>query len=125
MSDLRVGELLHPAMTRTIAIFTGTASVLTERLQPAIDRTAATSQEAAKLIGAFLTPAAVLALVFGLWRLGLDLGWTANFPIARGLFSHWLVWIAAAIGLRMTSTLLNRPSPAVPEKDTPVSEDAD
>ncbi len=117
MSDLRVGELLEPAMTRTIAMFTGSVSVLTDRLQPAITQTAATTHQAAKLIGAFLTPAAVLALVFGVWRLGLDLGWTENFPIATGLFSHWLVWIGAAIGLRMTGTLLNRPSPSNSERN--------
>lgn len=120
MSDLRVGELLEPAITRTSAVLSGRASALTERLQPAIRKTAATSHEAAKLIGAFLTPAAGLALVFGLWRLGLDLGWTENFPIATGLFSHWLVWIAAAVGLRMTGSLLNRPasSESEPKKAT-------
>ena len=42
----------------------------------------------------------------GLWRLTADLGWTETFPIANGFFSHWIVWIALAIGLKFGASLL-------------------
>ena len=96
-------------MTRTIAVFTGTMSGISERFQPALQRSAVLFQEAGNLIGAFLTPASVLALTFGLWRLSDDLGWTVGFPVLRGPFSNWMVWIAVAIGLKMTGSLMNRP----------------
>jgi len=66
------------------------------RLQPALERTAETSQEAVRLVLAFLTPAAVIAGVLGAWRLSSDLGWTDEFFISKGLLSHWQVWFALA-----------------------------
>lgn len=75
-------------------------------VQPALRRAAALSQEAANLLGAFIDPAALLAFVFGLWRLGVDLGWTGDFVIERGLFSHWQVWIALAVAIKMSESLL-------------------
>ena len=48
----------------------------------------------------------MLALVFGLWRVGTDLGWTGNFLIASGLFSHWQVWMAIAIALKFADSSL-------------------
>lgn len=70
------------------------------RVQPAINRTAEMSQRAADLaMTLLLAPTAFMALVFGVWRLGADLGWTEGFFITEGLFSHWQVWIALAVGL--------------------------
>lgn len=109
MLELRAGGILEPAVTRAVAVFQSTVSGLGERVQPVSRRVSIASQNAAFLVSALLTPAAVLAMVFGLWRLSSDLTWTANFPIANGLFSHWLVWIALAIGLRVTASLLDRP----------------
>jgi len=48
----------------------------------------------------------MLALVFGLWRVSADLGWTENFVISSGLFSHWQVWIALALALKFGGTSL-------------------
>lgn len=67
----------------------------------------------ANLLIILLTPASVLALVFGLWRVSADLGWTEDFIIGSGLFSHWQVWMALAIGLRFAgSSLQSRFAPA-------------
>jgi hypothetical protein len=76
---------------------------------PGLSRTVAFSQQAANFIAVFLDPTALLALVFGLWRFGVDLGWTGSFVIGQGLFSHWQVWIALAIGIKSTESLLQRP----------------
>ncbi len=79
------------------------------RIQPAIDRTAAVSFQAANVASVlFLAPAAMIALVFSLWRLGEDLGWTGPFVISEGLFSHWLVWMMLAIGLKALAVMVTR-----------------
>jgi hypothetical protein len=58
------------------------------------------------IVVALLTPAALVALAMGLWRLSADLDWAGAFPIALGFFSHWQVWIALSIGLKMLSAAL-------------------
>ncbi len=78
------------------------------QLQPALERTAETSHEALRLAVAFLTPAAAVAGVLGAWRLSADLGWTDEFFIAKGLFSHWQVWFAIAGGLPFASAAIRR-----------------
>jgi hypothetical protein len=60
----------------------------------------------ANVLVALLTPAAVVALVFGMWRVCTDLGWAGAFVISGGFFSHWQVWIALSIGLKMLSSML-------------------
>ena len=55
-----------------------------------------------------LTPAAVAAAALGVWRLGVDPGWTNDFFIADGLLSHWQVWIAAAAAMQASACGLNR-----------------
>lgn len=57
---------------------------------------------------ALLVPAAVMAYVLAGWRLLADLKVTGQFPITGGLFSHWLVWFAAAAVLHGLAILLNR-----------------
>jgi hypothetical protein len=47
-----------------------------------------------------------LLLVFGSWRLGTDLDGTQEFVIERGLFSHWQVWRALAVAIKMSESLL-------------------
>jgi len=59
-------------------------------------------------MGALLTPAAVMALVLGLWRVAADLKWTSSFAISNGFFSHWQIWVAGAFLLQMCSRLLHR-----------------
>jgi hypothetical protein len=114
MSVMRLGGILQPAWARTSSVVAGT-------IQPAVDQTAEVSQRAAKAaqrafmasqgaadlaIALLLAPTAFLALVFGVWRLGEDMGWTEAFFISNGLFSHWQVWIAISIGLAVTGKKL-------------------
>ncbi len=78
------------------------------RLGPRLTRHVARHREAALLVGTLLSPAALMALALGCWRLGSDLNWTGEFAISRGLFSHWQVWIALACGLQTCASILNR-----------------
>ncbi len=64
------------------------------------------SRQLADVLVALLTPSAVLALAMALWRVGADLGWTDAFLIADGFFSHWQVWIAMSIGLKLISSTM-------------------
>jgi hypothetical protein len=57
---------------------------------------------------AMLSPAALVASVFALWRIAADLQFTNSFAIPSGLFSHWQVWLAAAVVLQVCSRMLNR-----------------
>ena len=59
-------------------------------------------------LAALLTPAAVLAAVVALWGIAADMNWTSSFAIHAGLFSHWQVWLGAALGLQLCAHLLNR-----------------
>lgn len=109
---IRIGGILQPAWARTATAFAGSTSALADKLQPTISRTAAISvsilEQATNLAGAFLRPASVVALVLALWRLGADLGLTADFIISGGLFSHWQVWMMLAFVLKITGSLINR-----------------
>jgi len=64
------------------------------------------SRQLADVLVALLTPAAVVALVMALWRVGADLWWAGAFLITGGFFSHWQVWIALSIGLKLLSSTL-------------------
>jgi hypothetical protein len=59
-------------------------------------------------VAALLTPAALMALVLAVWRLGADLRLTGSFAIPSGLFSHWQVWMGTAALLQFCSFALNR-----------------
>ena len=59
-------------------------------------------------VAGLLTPAAVLATVLGLWRIAADMNWTGTFAIPDGFFSHWQVWLGAAVLLQLCAHLLNR-----------------
>jgi hypothetical protein len=59
-------------------------------------------------LGALLTLTAVAAGVLGLWRVAADLGWTSDFAIPSGFFSHWQVWVAAAVLFEVCSRFLQR-----------------
>jgi hypothetical protein len=62
----------------------------------------------ALISGFVLTPVAVLAAVFGAWRLGAYPGWTSDFFIVDGLFSRYQMWFAVAIGAQISALILNR-----------------
>ena len=54
-----------------------------------------------------MIPAALMAYVLGFWRLASDIGMTKEFAI-QGLFSHWQIWIVAAVSLQVAASVLNR-----------------
>jgi uncharacterized membrane protein YidH (DUF202 family) len=104
--------MLQPAWTRTAMAFAETTTAVADKLQPAITRTAAISATvfngATHLAGAFLTPTSVVALVLAIWRLGADLGFTGDFIITSGFFSHWQIWMMLALVLKLSGSLINR-----------------
>ncbi len=59
-------------------------------------------------LAALLTPAAVMALVLGIWRISADLKLTSSFYISSGPLSDWRLWFAAAALLQVCSHYLNR-----------------
>jgi hypothetical protein len=64
------------------------------------------SRQLPDILVALLTPAALAAFAMGLWRVSADLDWASAFPIAGGFFSHWQVWIALSIALKILSSAL-------------------
>jgi len=72
----------------------------------------------ASVVAALLNPAALIAAALALWRVTADMSITRSFAITSGFFSHWQVWLAAAVILHVCSRVLNRYSRA---EDTPAS----
>jgi hypothetical protein len=66
------------------------------------------NRQVALAFAALLTPIAVLSSALAIWRIAADMNWTNSFAIPSGLFSHWQVWLGAAIFLQLCSRLLNR-----------------
>jgi len=75
---------------------------------PTLGRSRVANRNVAIAAGALLTPAALIASVFGVWRIAADLNVANSFAIPSGLFSHWQVWVGAAVGLQLCSRVLNR-----------------
>lgn len=103
MSVVRI--IVQPAGLRPAALAEKTSKFVA-KLQHWLDWTAVILTKSAELLVALINPVALIALVLGLWRLTADLGWTGAFLISDGLFSHWQVWIALALVLKVTTTLL-------------------
>jgi hypothetical protein len=61
----------------------------------------------ATVAGSLLTPAAIMAYVLGLWRLGADMGVAGEFAMS-GVLSHWQVWIGIGALLQLIGYSLNR-----------------
>ena len=101
MSVIRLAEAIQPRFEKT-------AEAVSVRLQPALTRTGVFTLGMASLVAYLLRPLALLAAALGAWRLSADLGWTDSFFIAHGLFSHFQVWFALAIGLHFVTVALNR-----------------
>lgn len=70
-------------------------------------RTGGKNRQLALASGALLIPASLMAYVLGFWRLASDLGLTNEFAI-RGLFSHWQIWLVAAVALHVAAGVLTR-----------------
>jgi hypothetical protein len=115
MAALKMGFTPQLAVSRARSVLTATTSESTTRLQLWLDDAITLLAHAfsiqafgqlANILVVLLTHSAVLALVMGLWRVGTDLGWAGAFLITGGFFSHWQVWIALSIGLKMLSSTL-------------------
>lgn len=55
--------------------------------------------DALRLLLHLLKPASMAFFVLAAWRFAQDLGWTADFVISEGTFSHWQVWAALGFAL--------------------------
>lgn len=84
----------------------GAAKLETRFAGAVAPRIVALGQQLPNILVALLTPAALVALAMGLWRVGADLDWAGVFPIAGGFFSHWQVWIGLSVALKMLSSAL-------------------
>jgi hypothetical protein len=74
---------------------------------PPITRKPGKNRHLALAAGALLIPGSLMAYVLGFWRLASDMGLAPGFTVA-GLFAHWQVWIALAVLLHVTASMLNR-----------------
>lgn len=66
------------------------------------------TQEVAPVFRHLLTPLAVAAYTLAGWRLAADLNVAGEFFVSTGLFSHWQVWLALAIGTQLMASYLDR-----------------
>ena len=71
--------------------------------------------EALSLSAEFLRPFAAVEAALGFWRLGADAGWTGEFFVNSGMFSHWQVWIATSLFTQAASVYVHRLLPKKPE----------
>jgi hypothetical protein len=115
MGAFRVEITPQPAVAGVQSVVGATSSKRAGKSQVRLAGSLATALPAniVSLVGqlpdilvALLTPAALVALAMGLWRVGTDLDWASAFPIASGFFSHWQVWIALSIALKILSSSL-------------------
>ena len=88
---------------------------------PTVGKKRRTNRRLALAIAALLPPAAFLAGVLGAWRIAADLNWTNSFAIPSGIFSHWQVWLGAAIALQLCARGLNRYGKSGEVTPSPVS----
>lgn len=66
------------------------------------------TEEIAAAVASLLTPAFALTFAVGLWRLGLDLGYTSDFFVTEGIWSHWQTWLALAGSIQYVAYKLNQ-----------------
>lgn len=109
---LRIGGALQPAGARTAALVADFSTVFIGKLQvflegAAADFTEVFEKQFAALLIILLTPASLIAFVFALWRVSADLAWTGPFIISDGFFSHWQVWMALAVALKLAASALH------------------
>jgi len=78
------------------------------RTGPIVSRKRGKNKRLALAVAALLPPAALCAGVLALWRITADLNWTGSFAIPTGIFSHWQVWLGAAVLLQLCARALNR-----------------
>ena len=77
-------------------------------LAPALRRTGQSLQQAALMLNFLLTQTVIACCVMAGWRFGQDLGLFGQFAVEHGPFSHWQVWVAAAIAIHFMNQSLTR-----------------
>jgi hypothetical protein len=82
---------------------------------PKVRHTRRKNRHVALASAALLTPAAVVAFVLSMWRLGADMGFTSSFAIHTGVFSHWQFWLAISVAVQFLAVVLNRYGKPAPE----------
>ena len=76
---------------------------------PRVERRKGKNSRIAWVSAGLLTLASVSCLVLGLWRLGVDFGWTANFVFPDpSVFSHWQIWLLASLLIQGAAWKLNQ-----------------
>lgn len=105
----RIGEAAYSGSVRTAAILVDASSTFVSKVQPLVEEIAQGVRDAVEtqvtgVLTILLAPASMIAMVFGIWRVGADLGWTGAFVISDGFFSHWQVWLALAVALRLAAS---------------------
>ena len=98
---MQATEVFHDIPERT-----GTAMLAS--LDSAVRHVSAWAQSAAIPVSFLLRNFALASGVLGVWRLGMDLGWTQDFFISSGVWSHWQVWLALAVALNAAANLVLR-----------------
>jgi hypothetical protein len=97
-----------PLVENVDAIQTRIAATVTGRLHLVADRSVRFWRSAAGPASFLLRNLALAAGVLGLWRLGSDLGWTRDFIISAGFWSHWQTWLALAALLTASANFILR-----------------
>ncbi|MGD0616134.1 MAG: hypothetical protein ABSB67_00575 [Bryobacteraceae bacterium] len=98
---MQATEVFHDIPQRT-------GTVMLAWLDSAIRHVTAWAQSAAIPVSFLLRNFALASGVLGVWRLGMDLGWTQDFFISSGIGSHWQVWLALAAGLNAAANFILR-----------------
>ncbi len=81
---------------------------LTTRLKAVTAPWDEAKHQALPLFTALLVPTALMAAALAFWRLAADMSWTGEFPIERGLFSHWQVWMSLGVLMEIAAYHLRR-----------------
>ena len=76
---------------------------------PRVERRKGKNSRVAWIAAGLLTLGSVSCLTLGLWRLGIDFGWTANFVFPdSSVFSHWQIWFIASLLIQIAAWKLNQ-----------------
>jgi hypothetical protein len=78
------------------------------RRGPRLGRERRKNRRMALAIAALMPPLVLTAGLLAIWRIAADLKLAASFAIVNGLFSHWQVWMGAAVVLQLVAYGLNR-----------------
>jgi hypothetical protein len=75
---------------------------------PVVTRRKGKNGRIAMLAASLLTLVAICFASLGMWRLSQDVDLAAGFIFTEGLFSHWQVWIFAAVSTQYGAWRLTR-----------------